>query len=105
MSVRQNDRRQNVRSAKCLSAKCLSAKRPGTILFGLFCFTVVSAVVSLRGGFTGMMPLILFKLAGMMPLILWTREAYWSAQLCTLKPYGLNKRSEFMSKNRINFSN
>ena len=24
-----------------------------------------------------------------------TREAYWSAQLCTLKPYGLNKRCEF----------
>ena len=34
-----------------------------------------------------------------------TREAYWSAQLCPLKPYGLNKRCEFRSKNRINFSN
>ena len=33
-----------------------------------------------------------------------TREAYWSAQLCTLKPYGLNKRCEFRSKNRINYS-
>ena len=32
-----------------------------------------------------------------------TREAYWSAQLCTLKPYGLNKRCEFRSKNRINY--
>ena len=34
-----------------------------------------------------------------------TREAYWSAQLCTLKPYGLNKRCEFRSKNRLNFNN
>ena len=33
-----------------------------------------------------------------------TREAYWSsAQLYILKPYGLNKRCEFRSKNRINF--
>ena len=24
-----------------------------------------------------------------------TREAFWSAQLCTLMPPGLNKRSEF----------
>ena len=23
-----------------------------------------------------------------------TREAFWSAQLCTLMPHGLNKRSE-----------
>ena len=30
-----------------------------------------------------------------------TREAFWSAQLCTLQPYGLNKRSEFNSRNRI----
>ena len=30
-----------------------------------------------------------------------TREAYWSAQLYTLQPYGLNKRSEFSSRNRI----
>ena len=34
-----------------------------------------------------------------------TREAYWSSQLCTLKLYGLNKRCEFRSKNRINYSN
>ena len=30
-----------------------------------------------------------------------TREAFWSAQLRTLQPYGLNKRSEFNSRNRI----
>ena len=30
-----------------------------------------------------------------------TREAFWSAQLCTLQPYGLNKRTEFNSRNRI----
>ena len=30
-----------------------------------------------------------------------TREAYWIAQLCTLQPYGLNKRCEFNSRNRI----
>ena len=29
-----------------------------------------------------------------------SREALWSAQLCTLQPYGLNKRSEFNSRNR-----
>ena len=28
-------------------------------------------------------------------------EAYWSAQLFSLEPYGLNKRKEFHSKNRI----
>ena len=33
-----------------------------------------------------------------------TREAFWCSQLCTLHPYGLNKRSEFNSKNRIRFS-
>ena len=33
------------------------------------------------------------------PLI--TKEAYWSAQLFSLAPYGLNKRKEFHSKNRI----
>ena len=27
-----------------------------------------------------------------------TREAYWMAQLCTIGPYGLNKRSELRSK-------
>ena len=30
-----------------------------------------------------------------------TREAYWSARLCTLKPYGLNERFELRSRNRI----
>jgi len=33
-----------------------------------------------------------------------TREAYWAAQLHTLRPYGLNKRQEFRSKNRIHYS-
>ena len=33
------------------------------------------------------------------------REAYWTAQLKTLRPYGLNKRKEFRSKNRIQFKN
>lgn len=37
--------------------------------------------------------------------ILLTREAYWSAQLFTLYPNGLNKRKEFRSKNRIHFNN
>ena len=32
-----------------------------------------------------------------------TREAFWSAQLCTFQPYGLNKRSEFNSRNRIRY--
>ena len=32
------------------------------------------------------------------------REAYWSAQLCTLKPYGLNKRCEFNYRNRIRYN-
>ena len=33
-----------------------------------------------------------------------TREAFWCSQLCTLHPQGLNKRSEFNSKNRIRFN-
>ena len=33
--------------------------------------------------------------------VLLTREAFWCSQLCTLQLYGLNKRSEFNSKNRI----
>ena len=33
-----------------------------------------------------------------------TREAFWCSQLCTLHPHGLNKRSEFNSKNRIRFN-
>ena len=32
-----------------------------------------------------------------------TREAYWCAQLCTLRPHGLNKRCEFNSRNRIRY--
>jgi len=30
-----------------------------------------------------------------------TKEAYWSAQLFSLAPHGLNKRKEFHFKNRI----
>ena len=33
-----------------------------------------------------------------------TKEAYWSAQLFTLSPHGLNKRQEFHSKHRIHFN-
>ena len=33
-----------------------------------------------------------------------TREAYWSAQLCTLQSFGLNKRSEFNSRNRMRYN-
>ena len=33
--------------------------------------------------------------------LLITKEAYWSAQLFSLAPHGLNKRKEFHSKNRI----
>ena len=33
-----------------------------------------------------------------------TREAFWCSQLCTLQTYGLNKRSEFNSKNRIEYN-
>ena len=33
--------------------------------------------------------------------LLLTREAYWTAQLRTRKPHGLNKRREFRSKNRV----
>ena len=33
-----------------------------------------------------------------------TKEAYWSAQLFTLSPHGLNKRQEFHSKKRIHFN-
>ena len=36
--------------------------------------------------------------------LLITEEAYWSAQLLTLAPHGLNKRQEFHSKNRIHFN-
>ena len=38
-----------------------------------------------------------------MDSVLLTREAYWSAQLFTLKPFGLNKRQEYKSSKRINF--
>ena len=33
-----------------------------------------------------------------------TREAYWTAQLCTVNPHGLNKRREFRSKNRVRYN-
>ena len=33
-----------------------------------------------------------------------TREAYWCTQLFTFQPYGLNKRLESNSKNRIHYS-
>ena len=33
--------------------------------------------------------------------LLLTREAYWTSQLFSLYPHGLNKRREFKSKNRI----
>ena len=36
--------------------------------------------------------------------VLLAREAFWCSQLCTLQPYGLNKRSEFNSKNRVRFN-
>lgn len=36
--------------------------------------------------------------------VLLTREAFWCSQFSTLQPYGLNKRSEFNSKNRIRFN-
>ena len=32
------------------------------------------------------------------------REAYWTAQLFTLTPYGLNKRQEYKSKNRKQYN-
>ena len=35
--------------------------------------------------------------------ILLQREAYWTAQLYTLHPFGLNKRCEFRSRKRINY--
>jgi len=33
------------------------------------------------------------------------REIYWTAQLRTMKPFGLNKRNELKSKNRIAYNN
>ena len=33
-----------------------------------------------------------------------TREAFCCAQLCTLKPHGLNKRCEFNSRSRIRYN-
>ena len=36
--------------------------------------------------------------------ILLSREAFWSSQLCTLSPHGLNKRQEFNSKKRIRYN-
>ena len=36
--------------------------------------------------------------------LLLTREAYWTAQLCTLSPHGINKRRVFRSKNRVRYN-
>ena len=36
--------------------------------------------------------------------LLLTRETFWGSLLCTLQPYGLNKRSEFNFKNRIKYN-
>jgi len=36
--------------------------------------------------------------------LLLTREAYWTSQLCTLSPHGLNKRRKFRSKNRVRYN-
>ena len=36
--------------------------------------------------------------------LLITKEAYWSAQLFSLAPFGLNRRQEFHSKKRINYN-
>ena len=36
--------------------------------------------------------------------LLLTREAHWTAQLCTLNPHGLNKRRDFRSKNRVRYN-
>ena len=36
--------------------------------------------------------------------LLLTREAYWTAQFCTLSPHSLNKRREFRSKNRLRYN-
>ena len=33
-----------------------------------------------------------------------SREIYWTAQLRTIFPYGLNKRNELNSRKRINFA-
>ena len=33
-----------------------------------------------------------------------TREAYWTVQLCTLNPHGLNKRRQFRSKNCVHYN-
>ena len=37
--------------------------------------------------------------------LLLTMEAYWTAQLFTLNPHGLNKRREFRSKHCVNYCN
>ena len=36
--------------------------------------------------------------------LLLTRETFWTAELCTLNPHGLNKRGEFRSKNRVRYN-
>ena len=42
--------------------------------------------------------IINFKNDSHLESLLLTRETYWTAQLCTLHPHGLNKREEFRSK-------
>ena len=36
--------------------------------------------------------------------LLVTKEAYWSAPLFSLAPFGLNKRQQFQSKNRVHYT-
>ena len=36
--------------------------------------------------------------------LLVTKEAYWNAPLFSIVPFGLNKRQEFQSKNRIHYT-
>ena len=54
--------------------------------------------------FTGIEQVENFNSKENLERILLTREAFWSAQLCTLNPHGLNKRQEFNSKHRIKYN-
>jgi len=45
-----------------------------------------------------------FKNSTHLDQLLLTREVFWTAQLFTLNPHGLNKRREFRSKHRINYN-
>ena len=61
--------------------------------------------IEMDGQFTrGLVEKIVNDTTDDMDKVLLTREAFWCAQLCTLQPYGLDKRSEFNSKNRIRFN-